>query len=111
MHLYKSGCTRSQHPRQYDITRDFKCVAILLGAFASEDIGEAHADVSSAAVEAYAIGNATFHMMGMSYFVEEMGLQMDKPFILEVDNQAEFIFTKGNAQKTKLKHIDCRQEK
>ena len=49
-------------------------------------------------------------MMGMSYFVEEMGLQMDKPFILEVDNQAAIIFTKGNAQKTKLKHIDCRQE-
>ena len=79
-------------------------------AFASADIGEAHADVSSAAVEAYAIGNATFHMMGMSYSVEGMGLQMDKPFIVEVENQAAIIFTKGNAQKTKLKHIDCRQE-
>ena len=35
---------------------------------------------------------------------------MDRPFILEVDNQAAIIFTKGNAQKAKLKHIDCRQE-
>ena len=35
---------------------------------------------------------------------------MDKPFILEVDSQAAVIFTKGNAQQTKLKHIDCRQE-
>ena len=79
-------------------------------AFASEDIGEAHADVSSAAVEAYAVGNATQHILGLSYVVEEMGLKMAKPFKIEVDNQAAIIFTKGNAQKTKMKHIDCRLE-
>ena len=39
-----------------------------------------------------------------------MGLSMPKPFKIEVDNQAAIIFTKGNAQKTKMKHIDCRLE-
>ena len=61
-------------------------------AFASEDIGEAHADVSSAAVEAYAVGNATQHILGLSYVVEEMGLKMAKPFKIEVDNQAAIIW-------------------
>ena len=39
-----------------------------------------------------------------------MGLTMTKPFKIEVDNQAAIIFTKGSAQKTKMKHIDCRLE-
>ena len=79
-------------------------------AFATKDIGEAHADVSSASSEIYAAGNATFELMGLSYVIEEMGLVPPKPLILEIDNSAAIIFTQGNAQKTKLKHIDCQQE-
>ena len=43
-------------------------------AFATPLIGEAHADMSSAAVEIFAVGNATLDIMGLSYVVEEMGM-------------------------------------
>ena len=48
-------------------------------------------------------------IMGIKYMVEEMGMDFPTPFILEMDNEAARIFCSGNAQKTKLKHIDCRQ--
>ena len=46
----------------------------------------------------------------MSYVAEEMGIDFPLPFTLELDNAAAIIFTEGGAQKTKLKHIDTRQE-
>ena len=46
--------------------------------FACADIGEAHADMSSAAVEIYAAGNATLDILGYSYVVEELGLKIEK---------------------------------
>ena len=79
-------------------------------AFAYEAIGEAHADMSSGAVEIYAAGNATLSILGRSYVTEEMGMDFPLPFTLEMDNDAARIFCKGSAQKTKLKHIDCRQQ-
>ena len=79
-------------------------------AFASESIGEADADTSSGAAEIDAAGNATFDIMGLSYVVEEMGMEFPKPFVLEMDNTAAKAFCSGSSQKTKLKHIDCRQE-
>ena len=39
-----------------------------------------------------------------------MGIDFPKPFKLEVDNQAAEIFINDTAFKSKLKHIDCRQE-
>ena len=39
-----------------------------------------------------------------------MGMYMPKPFTLKMDNAAAIIFSQGSAQKTKMKHIDCRQE-
>jgi len=79
-------------------------------AFACEAIGEAHADMSSGAVEIYAAGNATLDIMGIKYVAEEMGFEFPTPFVLEMDNNAARIFCHGSALKTKLKHIDCRQE-
>jgi hypothetical protein len=79
-------------------------------AFACSDIKEAHADVSSAAVEIYSAGNATFDILATKYVVEEMGMEFPQPFTLEMDNDAARIFANASAQKTKLKHIDCRQE-
>ena len=49
-------------------------------------------------------------IMGLSYVVEEMGMTFPFPFTLEMDNDAARIFCLGSAHKTKLKHIDCRQE-
>ena len=48
-------------------------------AFASEAIGEAHADMSSGAVEIYAAGNATLDIMGIKYVAEEMGFDFQLP--------------------------------
>ena len=39
-----------------------------------------------------------------------MGMTFPFPFTLEMDNDAARIFCIGSAHKTKLKHIDCRQE-
>ena len=78
--------------------------------FASPKIGEAHADMSSATAEIYAAGNGTLDIMALSYVVEEIGMEFPWPFKLEMDNDACRIFCLASAQKTKLKHIDCRQE-
>ena len=79
-------------------------------AFASSRIGEAHADISSGAVEIFAAGNATMDIISISYPVEEMGMEFPFPFTLELDNEAARIFANASAQRSKLKHIDCRQE-
>ena len=80
--------------------------------FSSPRIGEAHADMSSAGVEIYAVGNATMDIVGLSHVVEEMGMIFPFPFTLEMDNVAARTFCLDTAHKTKLmiKHIDCRQE-
>ena len=48
--------------------------------------------------------------MGLSYAVEEMRMIFPFPFKLEMDNDAARIFCLGTAHRTKLKHIDCRQD-
>jgi len=78
--------------------------------FAHPDIGEAHADMSSGAAEVYSAANATFDALHMSYVADEMGIQFPKPFYLQIDNTAAIAFAKQTAFKTKLKHIDVRQE-
>ena len=78
--------------------------------FAHPDIGEAHADMSSAAAEIYAASNACCDFVHLGYVADEMGIDFPKPFKLEVDNQAAEIFINDTAFKSKLKHIDCRQE-
>ena len=50
-------------------------------------------------------------IMGRSYVVEEMGMIFPFPFVLEMYNDAgRIIVCLGSAHKTKLKHIECRQE-
>lgn len=78
--------------------------------FDNPAIGEAHADMSSAAAEVCSPGNATLEIIPFSN-ADEMGLDFPKPFILEMDNDAACTFTNYRAQKTKLKHIDCSQER
>ena len=79
-------------------------------AFAHPLIGEAHADISSSAAEVYCAANATFDILALSYIVEEMGMDFKLPAILRMDNAAAEVFTNNTANKTRLKHIDCRQE-
>ena len=79
-------------------------------AFAHPEIGEAHADISSSAAEVYCAANATFDILHLSYIVEEMGMTFKLPALLRMDNAAAEVFTNNSANKTRLKHIDCRQE-
>ena len=62
------------------------------------------------ALKIFSVGNATLDIMGLSYVVEEMGMTFPIPFTLEMDNDAARTLCLGSAHKTKLKHIDCRQE-
>ena len=79
-------------------------------AFATPLIGEARANISSAAAELFSVGNATMTIMGLWYVVDEMRMIFPFPFTLEMDNDAARMFCLGSAHKTKLKHIDCHQE-
>ena len=79
-------------------------------AFAHPAIGEAHAEMSSAASEVYGASNACCDAMQLSYIVDELRLPFPMPFTLEIDNAAALAFAKHTAFKSKLKHIDCRQE-
>ena len=78
--------------------------------FASADIGEAHADSSSGASESLGAGNATQDFMHLGYKAEECGIPFPKPFKLQMDNDAARSFANDSCFKSKMKHIDCRQE-
>ena len=78
-------------------------------AYADADIGEAHAEISSAASEIYCAANATLDMMHIRHTSDEMGIYFPRPATLLMDNSAAEIFINNTALKTRLKHIDCRQ--
>ena len=46
----------------------------------------------------------------LSYVSEEAGVAIDLPIIMQGDNTACEAFINHTAFRTKLKHIDCRQE-
>ena len=78
--------------------------------FATPLIGEAHADVSTGAVEIYGVGNATMDILDDAYLIEEMGMEFPYPFVLQMDNTTAIAFCGETVKRSKLKHIDCRQE-
>ena len=71
---------------------------------------ELHPDVSVAAVEIYAASVALSEIMHLGYLIEEMGGQMALPYDLRVDNTTAISFSDGNVRRSKLKHIDVRQQ-
>ena len=79
-------------------------------AFAHPDISEAHADTSSGAAEIYAASNATNEIVHLSYVSDELGLPFPQPAILKVDNTTAEAFMKNSVTRSKLKHIDVRQD-
>jgi hypothetical protein len=79
-------------------------------AFASPLIGEAHADTSSGASEVYAAGNATLDFMHLSYVMDEANIPFPIPFSLHMDNTTAEAFCNDTVVRSKLKHIDTRQE-
>jgi hypothetical protein len=79
-------------------------------AFAHPDIGDGHADMSSAAGEVYAAGNAACELLQLSNISDEVNIRFPKPAHLQMDNTAAEAFTNDTVIRTKLKHIDVRQE-
>ena len=73
-------------------------------------VSELHADVSSAAAEIYAASVALSEMCYLSYISDEMGVPIRLPFRLQVDNSTCLAFGEDQIQRSKLRHIDCRQE-
>jgi hypothetical protein len=86
------------------------CSKVSSVAFADERIGEAHTDVSSGAAEVYAAGNAAHDIVHLSHVLDEMHIDFPSPACLQIDNTAAIAFTRNTAMRSKLKHIDVRQE-
>jgi len=79
-------------------------------AFACPAIGESHVSTSVGEAETYAVGNAAKSIMSLQYMSEEMGLQFPQRIICQVDSNTAKSFSDNSCKKSKLKHIDCRQE-
>ena len=73
------------------------------------EIDGLHSDVSSGAAEIYAASVALNEILHLSYIADEMGMPMDMPLQLDVDNSTAIAFSKGRVRRSKLKHIDVRQ--
>ena len=106
MNKGKSRCGQISLANGFPVYFKSKATAV---AMAHPDIGEGHADVSSAACEIYAAAQATFALLYLSYCSDEMGIKFEKPSVLEMDNKAAKIFADDTAIATKLRHIDQRQ--
>ena len=75
-------------------------------------IHENHADVSSAAAEIYAAGNATMDFLALSYVASEAGVSFPETITLQVDNAACQAFASQTrySGRSRLRHIDARQQ-
>ena len=69
-----------------------------------------HPDVSSAAAEIYAASVALSEVLHLSYICDEIGDPMELPVRIQVDNAAAIAFASDRVRRSKLKHIDVRQE-
>ena len=61
-------------------------------------------------MEIYAASVALSEISFLSYVTSEMGMEIERPFKLQVDNAACLAFSKEEVRRSKLRHIDCRQE-
>ena len=79
---------------------------------ANVSIHENHADVSSAAAEIYAAGNATMDFLALSYVASEAGVSFPETITLQVDNAACQAFASQTrySGRSRLRHIDARQQ-
>ena len=71
---------------------------------------DAQAVFSSAGSEIMAMGNGSHEFLHNQYKSEEMGLNIEFPITIQVDNAAAELFAKGTVRRTKLKHLDQRQQ-
>ena len=69
-----------------------------------------HADVSSAAVEIYAGSVGLSQGMWLSYVSDELGISFPTPVSIGVDNATAVAYANGTVKRSKIRHIDARQD-
>ena len=69
-----------------------------------------HADVSSAAVEIYAGSAGLSQGMWLSYVSDELGISFPTPVCIGVDNATAVAYANGTVKRSKIQHIDARQD-
>ncbi|PHR10142.1 MAG: hypothetical protein COB29_00925 [Sulfitobacter sp.] len=79
-------------------------------SFAHPKFDVPHADDSSTACEIYSMSSATKLSLSMSYLSEECGVPCPLPLTIYCDNTAAKTFADGTCKKSRLVHIDARQE-
>ena len=73
-------------------------------------VTELHADISSAAAEIYVASVMLSRTLYLSYVSDELGIPFETPIKIQVDNQTALSFATGTVKKSKLRHIDARQD-
>ena len=68
-----------------------------------------HVDVLSAVAEIYAVPVSLNEMLHLGYISDEMSFRFPQPIELHVDNAAAVVFSQGQTQQSKMRHIDTRQ--
>ena len=79
-------------------------------ATCTRELTEAHPDVSSGAAEIYGASTATQDILALKYITEEANMFFPMPIELQVDNSTCKAFADDTVVKSRMKHIDVRQE-
>ena len=69
-----------------------------------------HADVSSAAVQIYAGSVGLSQGIWRSYVSDELGISFPAPVSMGVDNATAGAYGNGTVKRSKIRHIDARQD-
>ena len=56
------------------------------------------------------VWHSASEFLHLSYVSDEMGWSIDLPLEIRVDNAAAIAFSGGNTRRSKLRHIDVRQQ-
>ena len=79
-------------------------------ATCTRELTEAHPDVSSGAAEIYGASTATQDILALKYITEEANMFFPLPIELQIDNDTCKAFGDDTVVKSRMKHIDVRQE-
>ena len=79
-------------------------------ATCTRELKEAHPDVSSGAAEIYGASTATQDILALKYITEEANMFFPLPIELQIDNDTCKAFGDDTVVKSRMKHIDVRQE-
>lgn len=69
-----------------------------------------HAGVSSASAEIYTGSIGLSQGMWLSYVSEELGIDFPTPIAIGVDNATAVAYANGTVKRSKIRHIDARQD-